>query len=371
MKPEEWSSLEEPQVLFLGTQSMKPTQYRGASAIYVMLKGQGILMDCAEGSYGQLMDHFGGDTQLVSDLLLKTRVVFITHIHGDHQLGVLKIMHERDSLHGDMPDESQKLYVVTPSPMMKWMELFVSDSLKHPDMVVLVPSKSFNPESNYYYQFYDGSKYRDVEAKEILDKEDPRPMVEECPAKDVTETIKNFVPLCDKSKELQAHLQSTLGIKLLAVEVDHCPQSYACLLVGDAFGPGNKLIYSGDTRPCQNFKNYALNASLIIHEATLGAGMEAEAESKKHTTTREAIDLIKDCNPWRSILTHFSCRYMKLPEILPDHQDHKVMVAFDHLRLSFKHLEWAYRVVPILEQVFAEDTGSEESKEEDDKPIKK
>jgi len=42
----------EPSVLFLGTISMKPTMYRGASAIAVYKGGNGILMDCAEGSYG-------------------------------------------------------------------------------------------------------------------------------------------------------------------------------------------------------------------------------------------------------------------------------------------------------------------------------
>jgi len=172
--------------MFLGTQSMKPTVYRGASAIYVFIKGQGILMDCAEGSYGQLLDHFGGSIEVVNEILLKTRVVFITHIHGDHQLGIMKIMYERDQLHGENPDKADKLYVVTPSPMMDWMKLFVSDSLKHPEMVELVPSKNFNPESQYYYQFYEENSYRDVEAGEILDKEDTRPLVEVCESADVS-----------------------------------------------------------------------------------------------------------------------------------------------------------------------------------------
>ena len=54
---------------------------------------------------------------------------------------------------------------------------------------------------------------------------------------------------------------------------------------GDELGPGGKIIYSGDTRPCNNFINYAQGSSLLIHEATLGTGMEAEANMKKHTTT--------------------------------------------------------------------------------------
>ena len=45
-------NLPEPQLLFLGTCSMKPSQYRGASAIYVFNQEAGLLMDVAEGTYG-------------------------------------------------------------------------------------------------------------------------------------------------------------------------------------------------------------------------------------------------------------------------------------------------------------------------------
>jgi ribonuclease BN (tRNA processing enzyme) len=55
-------------------------------------------------------------------VLVATRVVFITHIHGDHQLGVIKIMLERDLLMQALPVEQRTtLYIVTPSPMMDWM----------------------------------------------------------------------------------------------------------------------------------------------------------------------------------------------------------------------------------------------------------
>lgn len=92
---ESHEDISEPSVLFLGTVSMKPTQYRSASAIMVFINGHSMLMDCAEGSYGQLLDHFQS-VDIVNEVLLKMRVVFITHIHGDHQLGILKIMLERD-----------------------------------------------------------------------------------------------------------------------------------------------------------------------------------------------------------------------------------------------------------------------------------
>ena len=62
---------------------MKPTVYRGASSIYVFNKKAAVMMDCAEGSYGQMFDHFGTKDK-VDKVMLKTRAVFITHIHGDH-----------------------------------------------------------------------------------------------------------------------------------------------------------------------------------------------------------------------------------------------------------------------------------------------
>ena len=166
---------------------------------------------------------------------------------------------------------------------------------------------------------------------------------------------------------MTAVLKQAMGIeKVIAVEVDHCPQSYACLLVGTELGPGQKAIYSGDTRPCQNFVNYAQGASILIHEATLGAGMEEEAKAKKHTSTQEALDVIAQTKPWRAILTHFSPRYKHLSEILPGHKELKVMIAVDHLRLSLSQLEFAYKYLDLLQAVFGEDdeVSSDESAKE-------
>ena len=161
----------------------------------------------------QIWDHFGSK-EYVDKVLLKTKVAFITHIHGDHQLGILKIMYERDQILEKF-DENEKLYVVTPTPMMSWMELFVKDSLRFPEMVVLVPSKNLNPENQYYYQLYDKSKYRDVEASEIMDKADKRPLGGVCEPQTkevIDEKIRNFKPLCEKSQEMMEVVRKTMEI---------------------------------------------------------------------------------------------------------------------------------------------------------------
>jgi ribonuclease BN (tRNA processing enzyme) len=92
----------------------------------------------------------------VNEILVKTRCVFITHIHGDHQLGILKIICERDKLIAQMAAEGKdisdnKLYIVTPTPMIDYMDEFRRNGLKLPDSVVLVPSSDLNPERVKYY----------------------------------------------------------------------------------------------------------------------------------------------------------------------------------------------------------------------------
>ena len=54
---------------------------------------------------------------------------------------------------------------------------------------------------------------------------------------------------------------------------------------------------------------------MLIHEATLEAGMEEDAAKKKHTTNAQAIEIGKECGVWRTVLTHFSPRYAKIVEI--------------------------------------------------------
>lgn len=51
--------------------------------------------------------------------------------------------------------------------------------------------------------------------------------------------------------------------------------------------------YSGDTRPCDSLVQAGQNATLLIHEATMDDGMQAEARAKRHATIGEAIEMGK------------------------------------------------------------------------------
>ena len=136
--------------------------------------------------------------------------------------------------------------------------------------------------------------------------------------------------------------------KIIAFEVDHCPQSYGCLLLTEN---NEKICYSGDTLPCQNLLNYARNCRVLIHEATFEDSLVKDALLKKHTTAGQAIDLAIKADAKSIILTHFSPRYSKISDVTESILATGTMIAFDHMRVSLKDLEWAPKVVGVYKEL--------------------
>ncbi len=67
------------QLLFLGTAGATPTVDRGSPATLLVRGGERILVDCGEGTQRQLMRSAG---------LARIGMVLLTHLHGDHYLGL-------------------------------------------------------------------------------------------------------------------------------------------------------------------------------------------------------------------------------------------------------------------------------------------
>ena len=84
--------------------------------------------------------------------------------------------------------------------------------------------------------------------------------------------------------------------------------------------------------------------------------LENDAFAKKHTTMSQAIDIGIKANAWRTILTHFSPRYNKVAELEKSHIEKKALIAFDHMRVSFSQLEWAYQVCKLYKILLTNDS---------------
>ena len=95
--------------------------------------------------------------------MLKTKALLITHHHGDHILGIPKLLEERDKLLANLdPSERIQLFIVAPRCLIKWLDDFKKKRLVHLESIELIPSDVFNPEKYYYYQknTHNSQKYK-------------------------------------------------------------------------------------------------------------------------------------------------------------------------------------------------------------------
>jgi len=82
-----------------------------------------------------------------------------------------------------------------------------------------------------------------------------------------------------------------------------------------SFGPpraGRSIVYTGDTAPSEEIRKLADRATLLIHEATTGQELEAEANSWGHSSARQAAKIAVAARVQGLFLTHFSSRYKEL-----------------------------------------------------------
>jgi ribonuclease Z len=80
----------------------------------------------------------------------------------------------------------------------------------------------------------------------------------------------------------------------------------------DVMGPlraGRKIVYTGDTKPFDEFAKFAADADLVIHESTFDDTLFEKAEHDGHSTPSQAAEEAKAAGAKQLVLTHISARY--------------------------------------------------------------
>jgi len=72
---------------------------------------------------------------------------------------------------------------------------------------------------------------------------------------------------------------------------------------------GRTVVYSGDTRPCEDVLKASHDADLLIHDSTLTDEKYDRAVESMHSTAGEAASLAKEAGVHHLVLTHISSRY--------------------------------------------------------------
>jgi ribonuclease Z len=79
--------------------------------------------------------------------------------------------------------------------------------------------------------------------------------------------------------------------------------------VSDPLRKGRKIVYTGDTRPFADFPSFAADADLVIHESTFDDALTEKAEVDGHSTPSQAATETKAANAKKLVLIHISARY--------------------------------------------------------------
>lgn len=268
-------------LIFLGTGGGLPTPQRNVSAIAVQIGSEILLFDCGEGTQRQFM--------LSSASFMKVSNIFITHLHGDHFLG-LPAMIQSMSFSG----RTRPLYVHGPPGMEEAMRSMLGLGYFTPGFHVLTRELEEEEEVEFPgFKVIAVAADHTVPAFAYVLQEDPRP------GKFNLDKAKGLgVPEGPSFSRLQGGQSVEVGGRTITPDMVLGPRRR-----------GRKLLISGDTRPSQSIIEAGKNADLMVHEATLHSSLRQEASTYGHSTAADAAEVAKKAGAKLLCLYHFSNRY--------------------------------------------------------------
>ena len=296
-------------ITFLGTAASIPTSKRALSAVALKREGELFLFDCGEGTQREMIKAKIGFNR-------KTRI-FITHMHGDHILGLPGILQTMSLLGRDKP-----LQIYGPQGIAEFIDAIkrtVRFSLRFPVEVYEVEEGLLCREEGY--EIHSAWAEHSVPSLAYALLEKPRPG---------RFNPERAASLGVPKGPLWSRLQRGLDVKLPNGRI---------VKPGDVLGPqrpGRKIVYVGDTRPSENIANFAFGADVLIHEATFAEDLAERAEEDMHSTPSGAALIAKKANVKLLILTHISARYGDPRVLLEEARKNfpNVMVAEDFMSID-------------------------------------
>jgi len=269
-------------VTFLGTSGAVPTTQRNTSAVFVNRDGDRLLFDCGEGTQRQMM-RFG--TGFAIDHL------FVTHLHGDHVLGIPGLIQTLDFNDRDAP-----LAIYAPHGTRSDLETLVDPTGATPSFPVRInqvgPGDTVLKRGEYTIEAFRTS-HRTTSVGYALVEDDRKGRFD----REKAEGELGIPPGVKYSKLHRGEPVEHDGRTIQPEEVVGPPR------------PGRKLVYTGDTLPAQSVVAAAEDADLLIHDATFADDRGERAKQTGHSTGREAAEIATAAEAKRLALTHISTRY--------------------------------------------------------------
>ncbi|MFO0506107.1 MAG: ribonuclease Z [Chryseotalea sp.] len=282
-------------VTILGSSGALPQHGRFTSAQWIDVQGTSLLIDCGEGAQMQIKKY---DISLA-----RLDYIFISHLHGDHYLGLLGLIF---TLH--LQKRTRPLHIFG----MQGLDEIISIQLKYSKSNLHFPLQfsCLNPHAPTL--ILDHEKFtvtsfpltHKIPTCGFLIREKPKPL-----GIDKTKlTEKISLQAIAKFKQQQDYV--TDNGELLAYKQYTLPPkktfSYA---------------YCSDTAWDPNIVFVIKEVDLLYHESTFLQTDIAKAEETMHSTAKQAALIAREAQVTKLLLGHFSARYKDLNELLAEAQE--------------------------------------------------
>jgi len=290
----------------LGCSSAMPSPGRFSTAQVLNVLERFFLIDCGEGTQIQLKKYHIKFTRI--------NHVFISHLHGDHFLGLFGFMSSLSLNNRKLP-----LHIYGPFRLKELIDLFISTM-----------ERGIGFDIVFHPLHYQGAE---------LIFEDDKVTVESFP-------LRHRVPTCGfifreklKLKHLKGEVIKELNIPIrLLQSIKEGADFYDedgnlhpnHTLTKDA-APSRSFAFVTDTAKNQGIIPIIKQVDLLYHEATFADEVKKRAKETGHSTARQAGEIAKRAEVKKLIIGHFSHRYKSLEVLLNEAREEfpNTELAFD------------------------------------------
>jgi len=268
-------------IVYLGTSAAAPTVERSLTCICLIRENEVLMFDAGEGA--QI-------AYLKAGLPWNKKMkIFVTHLHGDHCLGILGLLQTMS-----LQKRTESVEIYGPAGIEEFITANIkvlNFGLPFPVFITIVDEGNVVNEKNYRINCCEAQ--HGITAYSYSFEENERVGV--------------FYP--EKAKELGVpegkmwqELQNGNSIEIDGKIIQ------SSQVTGEK-RPGKKIGISGDTRPTEKLEKFFQDSDYLSFDCTFSFDLQDRAVETNHSTAKEAAELAKKANVKNLILTHFSARY--------------------------------------------------------------